>query len=109
LQECLVPILSFASTTTPDSIVVSIRELQWVGLRCRVVVEPAVEGLRADLRTKPNVAGSSITDPKSLDAHGKAALLVPDDTLDGMTVSLVIVDGTGRVVSKEATTVGGDK
>lgn len=109
LQECMVPVLTFVSTGAPVGLVVTVREVQWVGLRCRVAVEPAAEGLMADLRTKPNVAGSSITDPKALDADGKAALLVADDSLEGTTVSLVIVDATGRVVSKEATTVGGDK
>jgi len=32
---------------------------------------------------------------------------VADDSLEGTMVSLVIVDSTGRVVSKEPTTVGG--
>jgi hypothetical protein len=72
-------------------------------------VEPASDGLTADLRTKPNIASSSITDPKAMDSAGKAALLVADEALEGTTVSLVIVDASGRVVSKEATTVGGDK
>jgi hypothetical protein len=109
LQECLVPDLKFASTAAPAGVVVTIREVQWVGLRCRVTVEPAAEGLLADLRTKPNVSTSSITDPKPLDADGKAALLVADDSLEGTMASLVIVDASGRVVCKEATTVGGDK
>ena len=109
LQECLVPVLTFVATGAPAGVVVTVSEVQWVGLRCRVTVEPATDGLLADLRTKPNVAGSSITDPKALDADGKTALLVADDSLEGTTVSLVIVDATGRVVSKEATTVGGDK
>ena len=47
--------------------------------------------------------------PKPLDADGKAALLVADESLEGTMASLVIVDASGRVVSKEATTVGGDK
>ena len=63
----------------------------------------------ADLRTKPNVPHSSITEPKALDADGKASLLVADDSLEGTTVSLVLVDASGRVVCKEATTVGGDE
>ncbi len=109
LQECLVPVLAFASSTAPAGVVVTVREVQWVGLRCRVTVEPATEGLRADLRTKPNVPNSSITDPRPLDADGKAALLVADDSLEGTTISLVIVDASGRVVCKEATSVGGDK
>lgn len=109
LQECLVPVLTFVPTVAPASLVVTVSEVQWVGLRCRVTVGPAAQGLLADLRTKPNVSGSSITDLKPLDADGKAALLVADDSLEGTTVSLVIIDVSGRVVSKEATTVGGDK
>jgi hypothetical protein len=109
LQECVAPVLAFAPTTAPAGIVVTIREVQWVGLRCRVVVEPAAEGLLVDLRTKPNVANSSITGPKPLDADGKAALLIADDSLEGTMASLVVVDASGRVVCKEPTAVGGEK
>ncbi len=109
LQECLVPVLTFAETGRPDGRVVRVSEIQWVGLRCRVTVGPGAEGLLADLRTKPNVSCSSITDPKPLDTAGKAALLVADESLEGTMVSLVIIDGSGRILSKEATTVGGDK
>jgi hypothetical protein len=109
LQECLVPFLTFFSSGVSDSIVITVREVQWAGLRCRVMVEPATKGLLADLRTKPNVPSSSITEPKPLDIDGKVALLVADDSLEGTTVSLVIVDSSGRVVSREATTIGGDK
>lgn len=109
LQECLVPDLVFVSTHRTADLVVKIREAQWIGLRCRLTVEPAVEGLLADLRTKPNVSSSSITTPKPLDAEGKISLLVEDDSLEGMVASLVIVDSTGHVVCKESTTVGGEK
>jgi hypothetical protein len=109
LQECLVPILTFASTRPPAAVVVKVSELQWLGLRCRVSAEPPAEGLSADLRTKPNVPNSSITQAKALDAYGKAALLVADDSLEGTMVSLVIVDAFGRMICKVATTVGGEK
>jgi hypothetical protein len=109
LQECLVPVLTFSSTSSMASMVITVSELRWVGLRCRVAVEPAAEGLLADLRTKPNDSESSIIKgSKPLDNAGKVALLVANEALEGMTVSLVIVDKSGRVVSKEATTVGGD-
>ena len=107
LQECLIPVLTLASTGAPAG-VVAVSEIRWVGLRCRVSVQPTAEGLLADLRTKANVSDSSITEPKALDADGKAALLVADDSLQGTMASLVIVDASGRVVCKEATTVGGD-
>lgn len=109
LQECLIPVLAFTSTATPVEGVVMVSAIQWFGLRCRVSVDPAAEGLVADLRTKPNVPDSSIAELKTLDAEGKAALLVADDTLEGTMVSLVIIDVSGRVVCKEATTVGGDE
>jgi hypothetical protein len=108
LQECLVPILTFASTGAPAGLVVTVSEVRWVGLRCRVSVQPAAEGLVADLRTKPNIPNSSITEPKALNADGRAALLVADDSLQGTMVSLVIIDASGRVVCKEPTTIGGD-
>jgi len=109
LQECLVPILIFNASAAAAGPIVKVSEIQWIHQRCRVTVEPAVGGLRADLRTKPNVADSSITGLRALDADGKAALLVADDSFEGTAVSLVIVDATGRVICKQATTVGGDK
>jgi hypothetical protein len=108
LQECVIPVLAFASTGALAGVVVAITEVRWVGLRCRVTVQPAAEGLLADMRTKANVSNSSITESKALDADGRAALLVADDSLQGTMASLVIVDMSGRVVCKEATTVGGD-
>jgi hypothetical protein len=107
LQECVIPVLTFSSTGAPAGVVVAISEVQWKGLRCRVSVQPAAEGLVADLRTKPNVPASSITEPKVVDANGNAALLVADEALEGTMVSLVIVDASGHVVCKQATTVGG--
>jgi hypothetical protein len=108
LQECLIPILTFALTSVPAGVAATVSEVRWVGLRCRVSVQPAAEGLLADLRTKANVPNTSITEPKALDAEGKAALLVADESLQGTLASLVIVDASGRVLCKEATTVGGD-
>ena len=109
LQECLIPELVITSTETPLQATVSVKDIQWAGLRCRIAIEPAVPGLVADLRTKPNVAGSSVTEAKSLDEEGKGSLLVVDDTLQGTMVSLVIVDASGRVICKIPTTIGGDE
>jgi hypothetical protein len=108
LQECLIPVLTFASVGVPASAVVTVGEIRWIGLRCRVTIQPATEGLLADLRTKPNVPNSSITECKILGPDGRASLLIADDSLQGTMASLVIVDASGRVVCKEATTVGGE-
>ena len=108
LQECVVPFLTVTSSVASAGVVVTLADVQWVGLRCRVRIEPAVDNLRADLRTKPNVSGSSITQPKAVDDEGKAALLVEDESLEGAIASLVLLDETGSVVCKEPTTVGGE-
>ncbi len=109
LQECLIPILMFTSTVASAQITVTISELHWSGMRCRVAIEPAKSGAIADLRTRPNVPDSTITGAKPLDVEGKAALLVADDSLEGTMVSLVIIDASGNILAKQATTVGGDK
>ena len=112
LQECLVPGLVLSSTAASADVTAAIKEVQWAGLRCRVCVEPAAEGLYADLRTKPNNPQSSVAEPKKpkpLDVHGKTSLIVIDESLIGTMVSVVIVDATGRVVCKAPTTVGGDE
>ena len=109
LQECLIPELVITSTETPLQATISVKDVQWAGLRCRIAVEPPAAGFVADLRTKSNVAGSSVTEAKSLDEEGKGSLLVVDDSLQGTMVSLVIVDASGRVICKIPTTIGGDE
>ncbi len=109
LQECIVPVLTFASTGATADAMVSLGEVQWAGLRVRVTVQPPAEGLMADLRTKPNDPNSSIAKPKAVDVNGKATLLVADESLEGTMASLVVVDASGRVVCKDATSVGGDE
>ncbi|MDK2881006.1 MAG: hypothetical protein PWQ99_781 [Clostridia bacterium] len=107
LQECLIPDLTFNSFELP-SVAVSIREIQWLGMRCRVAVDAGSSEVIADLRTKPNDPNSSITTPKQIDSTGRVGLLVADDSLEGTTVSLVLLDPSGRVLAKQATTVGGE-
>ncbi len=108
LQECMAPVLTFTSTAAPATATATVKEVRWHGLRCRVVVASAGEGLVADLRTKPNDPSSSVTEPRVFDDQGKTGLLVEDDSLEGTMVSLVILDASGRVICKTATTIGGD-
>lgn len=110
LQECVIPTLAMSGSTSAELATVAIREVRWVGLRCRVVVEPAVEGFRVDVRTKPNDAASSVaSEPKGFDSSGEAAILVPDDSLEGTVVSVVVLGEANHVVSKATTTVGGEE
>jgi hypothetical protein len=109
IQECLIPDLTFHLARKAGLPTVAVKEIQWLGLRCRVAIGPAVSGLRADLRTKPNDAGSSVSRPKSFDKEGRVGLLVENESLAGTVVSLVVLDGSGRVIAKRPTTIGGEQ
>jgi hypothetical protein len=104
-QECVIPIVVVQRNQCSGSVQVAVSELSWRGFRCRIAVEPSVAGLVADLRTKPNVPGSSIATPKPFDETGKVSLVV-DDLFEGTMASVVIVDVTGRIVCQQPTVVG---
>ena len=107
-QECVTPDLTFRSAAESKAVVVKIEGVHWLGQRCRVVIQPAAGGLFADLRAKPNDPKTSITQAKPFDQEGKAGLLVEDENLAGTATSIVVFDGGGRVVCKQATIIGGE-
>jgi hypothetical protein len=108
LQECLIPDLKFSRSMHDRMVSVSIQNIQWIGLRCRVAVSPEFEGLYCTLRTKPNDAKSAICPAKSFDREGRAGLLVEDENLMGSATILVVFDNTGQILCKQATIVGGE-
>jgi hypothetical protein len=99
--------MTLTSGTTSSPTAVQVASIQWSGLRCRVTLESGASDISVDLRTKPNDPGSTITTPRTVEADGRVGLLVADETLEGMTVSVVLLDTSGRVIGKAATTVGG--
>lgn len=109
LQECLIPDLLFSLSDVPTTVTAKIKEIQWHGMRCRAVIDSGGAKITADLRTKPNDPTSSVASPKPVSADGRVSLLVEDDALEGTVVSLVIIDPSGSVIGKQATTIGGDE
>ena len=112
LQECLVPDLAIRSAEPSTPVSIDIDEIRWIGLRCRIRIDPPEKGVLLDIRTKVNDPDTSIVvnkQPKKIDAEGRVALLVTEDSLRGTTVSIVVIDIAGHVVSKLATTVGGEE
>jgi hypothetical protein len=107
-QECVTPDLRFRSATEGKAAAVAIESVQWLGLRCRVVIKPAAEGVLADLRSKPNDAKTSVTQAKPFDRDGKTGLLVEDENLAGTATSLVVFDAAGQVLCKRPTIIGGE-
>ena len=109
LQECVLPDLVFSRNSNTQSAQMEITQVQWVGQRCRVAIEPVVRGVTMDIRTKANDPDSSIVVPKEIDSEGKAALLVVNEDLAGMSAQVVVLDAQGYVLMKKPTTVGGDE
>ena len=109
LQECLIPDLLFSLNDVPSTVTAKIKEIRWHGMRCRAVIDSGGAKITADLRTKPNDPTSCVTGPKTVSADGSVSLLVEDDDLEGTMVSLVIIDLSGSVIGKLATTIGGNE
>ena len=105
LQECLVPVLLLAGDGAA-SISAAITKAKWKGLRCHVTIEPPLEGLKVDLRKKTGDPFSSLAgNPKPVQG-GRASLLISDETMEGDSASLVLLDPEGRVISKLPTIIG---
>ncbi|MEX2218825.1 MAG: BREX-1 system phosphatase PglZ type B [Phycisphaerales bacterium] len=110
LQECVLPDLLIEPANAGSVSSASFVDVQWLGMRCRVLVEPGDPTLTVDVRTKPNDPGASIaTSPKALALDGKAGLIVEDEELAGTAAVLVVLDSAGRVIAKKPTTVGGEE
>jgi hypothetical protein len=105
LQECLVPRLTV--TAAAAAVPASVTSAKWTGLRCKVTVEGAADGMKVDLRTKIADPASSLAVPKSLGADGTASLFVEDDGAEGTAAFVVLLDAAGSVIAKFATAVGG--
>ena len=108
LQECLIPDLQFSLSDVPYKAIAKIKEIQWHGMRCRATIDAGGAKIKADLRTKPNDETSSVTTPKMVGADGHVSLLVENEELEGTVVSLVMIDPSGSVIGKQATTIGGE-
>jgi len=108
LQEYLLPDLTLQGDAVVSASVARIVDVQWLKMRCRITVEPFIAGMSVDIRTKASDATSSLAAPKPIDGEGKAGLLIEDDSLEGITASVVLLDASGRVVAKRPTTIGGE-
>ncbi len=109
LQECLIPDLLFSLSGAPPAVTAKIGDIQWLGMRCRATIDSGGAKITADLRTKPNDENSSVATPKIVSTDGHVSLLVENEELEGTVVSLVMIDLSGSVIGKQATTIGGDE
>ena len=108
LQESLIPVLRVTAGAVSATASASITSVNWVGLRCRVRIDPAQPGLSVDLRTRVNDADSSVSEMRQVDAEGAASLLVADDELEGTPAAVVVLDTGNQVIARQSTIIGGE-
>lgn len=107
LQECVVPELLVERGV--EALKARITELNWRGMRCRVIVETNATGVRVELRRNWKQADPEdqrIAAAKELGSNGQASLAVERDEYEGTAAMVVVLDGTGRVIDSRATTIG---
>lgn len=108
LQESLIPVLRVTAGAVSATVEASITAVTWVGLRCRVRIDPPRPELSVDLRTRVNDVDSSASGTRQVDAEGAASLLVADDELEGTPAAVVVLDPGGQVIARQSTIIGGE-
>jgi hypothetical protein len=105
VQECVVPqlVVRHGKSTGPSA---KIEHVRWSGLRCRVTIGGEFAGCSVDLRDKPADPGSSLTGAKAVVRDGNVSLVVPDDSREGSSTTLVLLDSSGSVIEKMPLVVG---
>ena len=108
LQECLVLFLSVTtSSASGGKETVEIQEVNWKGMRCRVVIDGFVAGLRLDIRTHAGNPSSSLTmSDRPFKDDGTASVVLKDDSLADHEATVVVIDAQGHLVGQRSTVIG---
>jgi hypothetical protein len=108
-QECILPVIRIEGAEGSfDRPPARLQSVKWKRLRCTIEVVDATPGLKADIRREgTDKASSVVMKPKEVESDGLASLLVTDETLEGHTVTVVLLDTDGELIAKQTTTVGG--
>lgn len=107
LQECMTPVIHIRNTkvaTAASVVTVTLSDIRWLGLTCKIQADTQAEGVSAVLRTRAGDPDSEITKRKPL-KDGKCSLMV-DDQYEGSPAVLVLLDDQGNVLAKTPALVG---
>ena len=109
LQESLIPSIRVTAGAGSAVTQTKIKDVTWVGLRCRVRVDGAEGQLHVDLRGRVGDPASSVSTSRPVNDAGAASLLVADDDLEGTSAVVVVLDAEDRVIAKQSTIIGGEE
>lgn len=106
-QECIVPVITVSNQDGTRTKPITITNVTWIGLRCRIQVSGIVPGMKVDLRTKASDASSSLLGATSTPlSDGKVSLVVENEDLAGMSALIVVLKSDGTVGKQIATIIG---
>jgi len=108
LQECLVLCLTVTtSSASSGNGTVEIQEVNWKGMRCRVVIDGFIAGLRLDIRNHAGNPSSSLTmSDRPFKEDGTASVVLKDDSLADHEAAVVVIDAQGHLVGQRSTVIG---
>nr|MBF0223444.1 BREX-1 system phosphatase PglZ type B [Desulfobulbaceae bacterium] len=109
LQECVIAHLTVTARAGNTTNSVSIREVKWNGLRCRVSFQGTYENARFDLRTYAGDSSSSLVNKLGeVKNDGTASIIVEDEKKEGHKAFLVLLNTDGDLVFQTETLIGGE-
>lgn len=103
-QESITPHIIVSGSTAQSH--ARIEGIKWLGLRCRIDYVDAPTGAVLDVRKNPGDSSSSVTTAKATSGSGEDRLLVPDDSIEGVMVYVVLLSAQGEILSQVTTRVG---
>lgn len=106
IQECLVPIM-VVEKEAGTGLIPKIKTVKWVNLKCAVEVENAGEGFLLDVRTKFSDESTSIVLSRNKEIVDNKGSVMVSDEVESQAAAVVLLDSTGKILDKQATTVGG--
>ena len=108
LQECVTPTFCVSIAVAVSNATIS--AFKWIGLRCRVTVTNRADGMTVDIRKKSaDISTSLANGGKPVPKDGPVSLAIEDDTTEGESAVIMLLDSQGNVICKQATIIGGNE
>jgi len=108
-QECVLPVIAITSPGGGrQNRLPKIESIKWKRLRCTVEISNPTPGLKMDVRRNGSDPASSVAATiKEVEPDGLVSLLVTDESLEGQSVTLILLSPSNEPIAKADTTVGG--
>jgi len=111
LQECLTLQLRVSAEKRKSlDVSVSIKNVLWQGLRCKVTADGDTSNLYLDIRLhagNPETSLVNTKNPKALKGDKLPSIIIENEELIGKEATIVMIDEQGNLLAQQLTTIGG--